>query len=140
MRMRFAFGLVATLLLAMPLRAEEPPAEVLGMCAAFFDRLKAGQIKPACQTLLKGSRIADQIEDVGKLQQRAEELVQGYGPVIGCEFVKAQCVGKSLCQVTYVTRSERSPVIWQITFYRPAETWRVFNVRMDDRIMDLFGK
>jgi len=126
--------------LACPAPAEDAPAEITRVCAAFFDQLKAGQIKPAYQELLRGSRIADQVEDVAKLQQRAEELVQGYGPILGYEFVKAQGIGKSLCQVTYITRSDRAPVVWQITFYRPAETWRVFNVRMDDRVMDLFGR
>ncbi|MBI5396110.1 MAG: hypothetical protein HZA91_12510 [Verrucomicrobia bacterium] len=138
--MRLAFSFAVALMLAMPLRADEAPPEAAQMCAAFFEQLKAGQIKPAYQELLKGSRIADQVEDVGKLQQRAEELVQGYGPVLGYELVKVQHVGKNLCQMTYLTRSERAPVAWQITFYRPAGTWRVFNVRMDDRIMELFGK
>jgi hypothetical protein len=138
--MRFLPTTVVALLLVAPVRADEAPAEATRMCVVFFDQLKAGQIKPAYQELLKGSRIADQVEDVAKLQQRAEELVQGYGPILGYEFVKAQVFGKSLCQMTYLTRSERAPVVWQITFYRPAETWRVFNVRMDDRVMDLFGK
>jgi hypothetical protein len=131
---------LVALLLAVPAWADEAPPEVTQVCTAFFDQLKAGQIKPAYQTLLKGSLIADRVEDVGKLQQRAEELVQGYGQILGYEFLKVQCAGKSLCQMTYLTRSDRAPVVWQMTFYRPAETWRVFNVRMDDRIMELFGK
>lgn len=138
--MRLVPILAVAWLLAAPLRADEAPTEITRMCVTFFDQLKAGQVKPAYQELLKGSRIADQVEDVAKLQQRAQELVQGYGPVLGYEFVKAQMVGKGLCQMTYMTRSERAPVVWQITFYRPVETWRVFNVRMDDRVMDLFGK
>lgn len=137
---RFSAGVIVALLLAWPAWGEEGPPEVAQVCAAFFEQLKAGQVKSAYQALLKGSRIADQVEDVAKLQQRAEELIQGYGPVLGYEFVKAQVVGKSLCQMTYLTRSERAPVVWQITFYRLAETWRVFNVRMDDRVMDLFGR
>jgi hypothetical protein len=138
--MRLELGLVLALILTVPLWADEAPPEVAQVCTAFFEQLKAGQIKPAYQTLLKGSRIGDQLEDVSKLQQRAEELVQGYGPIVGYEILKVQCIGKSLCQMTCLTRSERAPVVWQITFYRPAETWRVFNVRMDDRIMELFGK
>lgn len=140
MRMKLVFSLVFALLLAAPAWADDAPPEVAQMCTAFFEQLKVGQIKPAYQTLLKGSRIADQVEDVAKLQQRAEELLQGYGPILGYEFLKAQCVGKSLCQMTYLTRSDRAPVVWQMTFYRSADTWRVFNVRMDDRIMELFGK
>ena len=128
------------LVLVVPVFADEAPLEVAQVCVQFFEQLKTGQIKPAYQALLKGSRIADQLEDVAKLQQRAEELIQGYGAVIGYELVKVQCVGKSLCLLTYLTRSERSPVLWQITFYRPSDVWRVFNLRMDDRVVEFFSK
>ncbi len=138
--MKTMWLLIASVALSVTARADEAPSEVAQMCVQFFDQLKAGQVKTAYQHLLKGSKIADQLEDVAKLQQRAEELIQGYGPVLGYEMVKAQAVGKHLCSLTYLTRSERGPVFWQITFYRPADTWRVFNLRMDDRVLEFLGR
>ncbi len=120
--------------------AEEAPPELTQMCATFFGQLRESKVGEAYSLLLQGSRIAAKLEDVSKLEDRTREMLQSYGAVRGYDVVNVEHAGKNLCRLTYLTRSDIAPVRWRIVFYRPADKWRVFNMQMDDAVMEFFGK
>lgn len=139
--MRYALSLViACALCATVAGAEEAPLELAQMCSTFFGQLREGKVAEAYTLLLQGSRIAAKLEDVSKLEERTREMLQSYGAVRGYDAVNVEFVGKNLCRLTYLTRSDIAPVRWRIVFYRPADKWRVFNLQMDDAVMEFFGK
>jgi hypothetical protein len=138
--MKTIYTLIAVALLSLPVRAEDAPPEVVQVCASFFNQLRDGKVSDAYALLLRGSKIGDKLEEVTKLQDRTHEMIQGYGPIRGHELVSTDFCGKNLCRVTYLTRSDNVPVRWRITFYRPADQWRVFNLQLDDAVMEFFGK
>jgi len=138
--MKTILALIAIALLALPARADEAPPEVVQVCASFFNHLRDGKVSDAYALLLRGSKIGDKLEEVSKLQDRTHEMIQTYGQIRGYELVSTDFYGKSLCRVTYLTRSDNVPVRWRITFYRPADQWRVFNLQLDDAVMEFFGK
>jgi hypothetical protein len=121
-------------------RAEDAPPELAQMCSTFFNQLRDGKVSEAYSLLLQGSKIAAKLDDVSKLEERTREMLQSYGALRGYEPVNIECVGKNLCRLTYLTRSDVAPVRWRIVFYRPADRWRVFNLQMDDTVMEFFGK
>lgn len=132
--------LIACVLCGAAAGAEEAPPELAQMCAMFFGQLRDGKVAEAYALLLQGSRIATKIEDVAKLEERTRVMIESYGAVRGYDAVSAEPVGKNLCRLTYLTRSDVAPVRWRIVFYRPADRWRVFNLQMDDAVMEFFGK
>lgn len=139
--MRYALALVmACMSCAVVAAAEEAPPELAQMCSTFFGQLREGKVAEAYTLLLQGSRIAAKLEDVSKLEERTREMLQSYGAVRGYDAVNVEFVGKNLCRLTYLTRSDIAPVRWRIVFYRPADKWRVFNLQMDDAVMEFFGK
>lgn len=131
---------IMCLLCAAVAGAEEAPPELTQICSAFFGQLREGKVAEAYTVLLQGSRIAAKLEDVAKLEERTREMLQSYGNVRGYDAVSVEYVGKNLCRLTYLTRSDTAPVRWRIVFYRPADKWRVFNLQMDDAVMEFFGK
>ena len=139
--MRYALSLVIACALCTTVAgAEEAPPELAQMCSTFFGQLREGKVAEAYTLLLQGSRIAAKLEDVSKLEERTREMLQSYGAVRGYDAVNVEFVGKNLCRLTYLTRSDIAPVRWRIVFYRPADKWRVFNLQMDDAVMEFFGK
>ncbi|MBI5685907.1 MAG: hypothetical protein HZC54_12615 [Verrucomicrobia bacterium] len=139
--MRAALPFVlACALCAVAVGAEDAPPELAQMCSTFFGQLREGKVGEAYALLLQGSRIASKLEDVAKLEERTRAMLDSYGAVRGYDAVGAEYVGKNLCRLTYLTRSDIAPVRWRIVFYRPADRWRVFNLQMDDAVMEFFGK
>lgn len=139
--MRRALSLLTVCLLGViAAGAEEAPPELTQMCATFFNQLRDGKVSEAYALLLQGSKIAGKIEDVSKLEERTREMLQSYGALRGYEPAKVEFVGQNLCRLTYLSRSDVAPVRWRIVFYRPADRWRVFNLQMDDAVMEFFGK
>lgn len=138
--MRRALTLIIACALAAAASAEEAPPELAQMCATFFNQLRESKVSEAYSLLLQGSRIAAKLDDVSKLEERTREMLQSYGAVRGYDAVNVEYVGKNLCRLTYLTRSDIAPVRWRIVFYRPADKWRVFNLQMDDAVMEFFGK
>ena len=132
--------LIAAVLCAAPLGAAEAPPELAQMCSAFFNLLRDDKVNEAYAQLLQGSKIAAKLEDVSRLQDRTSVMIQSYGAVLGYDLVNAEFVGHNLCRLTYLTRSEFAPVRWRIVFYRPADRWRVFNLQIDDGVMEFFLK
>ena len=132
--------LIVATLLAVNTNANDAPPEVAQVCASFFNQLRDGKVSDAYVLLLRGSKIGSKLEEVTKLQDRTHEMIQGYGAIRGYELVSTDYYGKNLCRVTYLTRSDNVPVRWRITFYCPADQWRVFNLQLDDAVMEFFGK
>lgn len=139
--MKYALSLViACMLCGAVAGSEEAPPELAQMCSTFFSQLRDGKVAEAYSFLLQGSKIASKLEDVSKLEERTRTMIESYGAVRGYDAVNVEYVGKNLCRLTYVTRSDIAPVRWRIVFYRPADRWRVFNLQMDDAVMEFFAK
>jgi hypothetical protein len=138
--MKRALALLVACALAVAAFAEEAPPELAQMCATFFNQLRESKVSEAYSLLLQGSRIAAKLDDVSKLEERTRGMLQSYGAIRGYDAVNVEYVGKNLCRLTYLTRSDIAPVRWRIVFYRPADKWRVFNLQMDDAVMEFFGK
>lgn len=137
---RALISVLACVLCVAVAGAEEAPPELAQMCSAFFGQLRDGKVADAYAFLLQGSKIASKLDDVAKLEERTQAMLQSYGSVRGCDLVHTEFVGKNLCRLTYLTCSDIAPVRWRIVFYRPADRWRVFNLQMDDAVMEFFGK
>jgi hypothetical protein len=110
----------------------------------FFDDLATqSDQKSAFDQLLAGGPLADpsRSADVQQLVERHSKLLEKYGPKAGDpELVSTKNSGESLVTLKYLYKTEKFPVVWYFTYYRPRkasrpeEGWFVVSLRFDTRL------
>lgn len=111
----------------------------------FFQNLNDQQVDAATAfaDLLAEGPLAG-ADDVKKLVERVPALEKTYGEFLASERVATKRVGKDLVLLKYLYKTERYPVVWYFTYYRPPSKtgepndWVVITVRFDTRV-DLLG-
>ena len=109
-----------------------------GMVAGFFSELELGRVNNAYDELLRGSKIADVPRDVNTLKSKTQEAIDNFGDIIGYDLVKTQPVGSHLLSQTYISTGKNYPIRWRFYFYKATDTWKLIDIRIDDRLMDMF--
>lgn len=71
------------------------------------------------------------------IEQR-QIVEQRYGKPIGIEYIKTEMVGGSMIKHTFVEKFERHALKWQLSFYKPQDTWIINSVYWDDKISELY--
>lgn len=106
----------------------------------FFNTLEKAQIDAAYDTLLKGTKIAERPLDVEKLKSMTQQAAQIFGDMIGHEILSVKPVGARLVSATCLSHGKNFPLRWRLYFYKSADTWRLIDIRVDDRLADMFGE
>ncbi len=106
----------------------------------FFKAVENHQIDAAFDQLVKDSNIATRPDDVTTLKAQTQRAVQLFGEIVGHEIVAVNNVGTHLFRVTYLSLGKEYPLRWRFYFYRSAEEWKLIDIRVDDRLVDLFGE
>ncbi len=116
------------------------PESLAKQLTVFFQALMKGPeaVRPAFDTLLKGSRLAERTESVAGLAGRTEEALKVFGNAIDFEHYDTQKAGKRLLNATYLSWHALQPVQWRFVFYAPGADWTLINVQVSDSIEDLF--
>lgn len=106
----------------------------------FFRMLHLNQIDEAYDRLTAGTPIADKPEDVATLKSKTREALKVFGAISGHELIAAQSVGTRLMSATYVSLGKTFPLRWRFYFYRPEKAWKLIDIRVDDRLEDMFDE
>ena len=117
--------------------ANDLPAQV---AAIFFGLLEKNQIDPAYEGLMKGSRIAERPEELKTLKSKTKEAIEVFGPIQNYELVETRNVGTHLLRRTYISLNKDFPLRWRFYFYLSGETWRLIDLRVDDRVTGMFDE
>jgi hypothetical protein len=56
------------------------------------------------------------------------DLVKQYGEYCGYDFISKEETGKSIIKYTYMLKYDNSPLKFVISFYKPKENWKVYEV------------
>lgn len=110
------------------------------MIPAFFLLLQKGELDAAYVALTKGSRIAERPEDLTGLKTKTKEAIETFGPIQGFEQIEAKMIGSRLVRRTCVSYGRDFPLRWRFYFYQTGETWRLIDLRVDDRLAGIFGE
>ena len=113
------------------------PAQV---AAIFFGLLQKNEIEPAYEGLMKGSRIAERPEELKTLKSKTKEAIDVFGPIQSYELVETRNVGTHLLRRTYLSLNKEFPLRWRFYFYLSGETWRLIDLRVDDRVTGMFDE
>lgn len=104
----------------------------------FFLALQSGKVSEAYDAIVRGTIIADRPDDVAALKARTIEALDNYGPARGYEIVSRLEVGKHLLRLTCISLNSDLPLRWRFYFYRPAGSWKLVDLRIDDALVELF--
>ncbi len=106
----------------------------------FFDLLQLNHVDQAYDQLTRGTKIADKPEEVSQLKTKTNQAVNIYGDIVGREVVSVQNVGTHLLRATCLSLGRNYPLRWRFYFYEEEKRWRLIDIRVDDRLIDMFDE
>jgi len=113
---------------------------VYDQVSAFFDTLRQGEVDRAYDVLTKNSKIGDNVSDVTTLKDKTRQAIKLYGAIRGYENTQVKPVGTHLVRITCLSLGSELPLRWRFYFYESAAGWKLIDLRVDDRLVDLFGE
>jgi hypothetical protein len=110
------------------------------MVADFFASLRDGKIEEGYAALTKDSKIAEKPEEVKTLKAKTREAIEVFGNISGFDFVESRSIGMRLVRATYVSQGKVFPLRWRFYFYKPENSWRLIDMRVDDKLTGIFDE
>ncbi|MEA3189363.1 MAG: hypothetical protein QOD99_3193 [Chthoniobacter sp.] len=107
---------------------------------SFFIAIEKHQIDAAYDQLTKGTKIAERAEDIATLKSKTQQATQLFGDLLGHEMVELKNVSGHLLRATYISLGKDYPLRWRFYFYNGGDAWRLIDIRVDDRLADIFGE
>lgn len=108
--------------------------------ARFFSYLQRKEVDQAYDQLTRGTKIAERAEDVKTLKTKTKEAINVFGPILGHDSVVKKNVGTRLVSYTMLSLGKEFPLRWRFYFYKPADTWKLIDLRVDDRLAAMFDE
>ena len=118
-------------------QAGEEPEKIV---ARFFSYLQRKDVDTAYDQLTRATKIAERAEDVKTLKTKTREAINVFGAIGGYEIVMKKAVGERLVRYTVVSLGKEFPLRWRFYFYKPAEAWKLIDMRVDDRLAAMFDE
>jgi hypothetical protein len=119
-------------------RAMAMDPTVAKIISDFFDRLQRNKVDEAYDQLTTGTAIAEKTEDVANLKAKTAEAIRLFGDIEGRELVSMKVVGQHLFSATYLSLGSEMPLRWKFYFYRLDASWKLIDIGVDDRLVDIF--
>jgi len=116
------------------------PDGIAQMVAVFFDSLQKVEVDQAYNVLTKGSKIAEKPEELKQLKAKTQEAIEVFGAISGYDLVDSKSVGNRLVRATYASHGKIYPLRWRFYFYKPEDTWRLIDMRVDDKLSAMFDE
>ena len=108
--------------------------------ARFFAYLQRKEVDQAYDQLTRGTKIAERAEDVRTLKSKTKEAITVFGPILGYDSVVTKKVGTRLVSYTLISLGKEFPLRWRFYFYKPEDSWRLIDLRVDDRLAAMFDE
>ena len=116
------------------------PDGIAQIVAVFFGSLEKVEVDQAYSVLTKGSKIAEKPEELKQLKAKTQEAIEVFGAINGYDLVEAKSVGNRLVRATYASHGKVYPLRWRFYFYRPEDTWRLIDMRVDVKLSGMFDE
>jgi hypothetical protein len=108
--------------------------------ARFFSYLQRKEVDQAYDQLTRGTKIAERAEDVKTLKAKTKEAITVFGPMLGFDTVRKKDIGARLVSYTALSLGKEFPLRWRFYFYKPQDTWKLIDLRVDDRLAAIFDE
>ena len=120
-----------------PAQAGELPEKIVNR---FFGYLQRKDVDTAYDQLTRATKIAERSDDVKTLKAKTKEAISVFGAIGGYEVVSTKMVGERLLRYTIVSLGKEFPLRWRFYFYKPADAWKLIDMRVDDRLAAMFDE
>lgn len=130
-------AVIAEVTTEQPATTGELPEKIVNR---FFDYLQRKDVDTAYDQLTRATKIAERAEDVKTLKAKTKEAINVFGAMGGYEVVSTKAVGERLVRYTVVSLGKEFPLRWRFYFYKPAEAWKLIDMRVDDRLAAMFDE
>lgn len=106
--------------------------------SSFFEALAQKDVAAAYDQLTKGTVIAEKAEEIAQLKTKTRQALDLFGDVQGSEIVRVEKVGGHLLGATCLSVGKKLPLRWRFYFYRSEAEWKLIDIRVDDRLVEMF--
>ena len=120
-----------------PAQTAELPEKIVNR---FFGYLQRKDVDTAYDQLTRATKIAERSDDVKTLKAKTKEAISVFGAISGYEVVSTKTVGERLVRYTIVSLGKEFPLRWRFYFYKPADAWKLIDMRVDDRLAAMFDE
>lgn len=120
---------------ATPNAQKRTPDEIV---AAFFDALKADRVDAAYDALNAEFALSGSADQGKSIREQTQKALDAYGPALAYDLVREEPLGAHLLRRTYLLVGAELPLRWRFYFYKPADRWRLIDLRIDDAIATWF--
>ncbi len=114
--------------------------EVHNQLKVFFLLVQRGKVDAAYEALVKGTIIESRPADITVLRDKTKQAIQVFGEIRGYEVIELRRVGEHLLNVVVISLGDKFPLRWKLYFYHSRDAWRLIDIRVDDRLISLFGE
>ncbi len=127
-----------------PDAAVTPPLESLAQCRALCDLAAQGVAKGDLNAVLEPLRphyaIGQDEERILAMQFFSQrETIRAKGDaLISVTYLGRQEAGEGLIRFNYLENYNKTSLVWQFTFYKPADRWLVRQLRWQENLDALF--
>ncbi len=95
-----------------------------------FFKIYVNNKKNALDTIFFTNKYFSQ-EQTNEVSKKLNDLVSIIGDYCGNEFIQKQSAGNSFVLYKYVVKYERQPLKFTFVFYKPKETWVLYNFNFE---------
>ncbi|MDZ4744132.1 MAG: hypothetical protein SGI98_12045 [Verrucomicrobiota bacterium] len=117
--------------------ADVVPPEILKSVDHFFTTLKQDKVTQAFDDILTNTKVKDRTSEVNDMKAKTTTLLLEFGKVQDYELVNVKKIGSRIFVLTFLSYSEAYPLRWNMTFYKPSETWRLIDIRGEVSVRDI---
>ena len=110
------------------------PAEVQEVIKGFFERLQQGQVDEAYDWLGEAGRFGSRAPLLEQMKAQTKAAFALYGTFTGMETVHETRATPSLVQGLYLYKMSDFALMWEFTFYKSSQGWRVAAVVFNDQL------
>jgi len=106
----------------------------------FFRMLTEGRVETAYDQLLKGTPIGGMSDDVANLKAMTAKAIRTFGAIVGYENIDKKELGTRMVRLTYISMGKQFPLRWRFYFYKAVDSWQLIDVRVSDRLYEMFDE
>jgi len=75
---------------------------------------------------------------INKIDLQMPTISKRFGKVLSMEFIKSESIGASFYKIVYLQKYESHAMVWDFSFYKPADVWFVNQVYFSDSLRKLY--
>jgi hypothetical protein len=103
----------------------------------FVDDLKVGNAARAYEGLFAGTRMSDKPMDLQSMSAQTTNALSLYGKINGWSLIEQKDLSPDFSQVTFLLKTDATPLFFKFDFYRPNGKWLVTRVFFNDQYSKL---